>query len=1003
MRLLRRERSGWWTNSYTFSLVDYNPRNGSLPYAILSHRWSTNDKDEVTFQDIKQGKANRKVSGYKKLEFCAEQAAHDGLVHFWVDTCCIDKSNTIEVSTAINSMFRWYQNATKCYVYLPDVSSKQKQEHEWMAAFRHSDWFTRGWTLQELIAPRVVEFFSVEGTKLGSKQSLEQSLCEITGISVRALRGQPLSQIKEQERFDWTVRRETKVEEDMVYCLLGIFDIHMPLIYGEGQQKARARLHRKIQKAAQPNAFVTTDVPWIVPFERNSRFTGYEAQLAQLEEQLFGKYHTSKIAVTGLGGVDKTQLVLELLYRAREMHPEYSVMWIAATTRESLEQGYFKIAQELDIPGRNNENVNAMQLVQDHLSKDSTGPWLLVFDKADGISMWLTVRPVPKDDSVNSASQRPSTTSSPPIDYLSRSRQGRIIFTTRDGKAAARFAPQKIVTITEMSEEIAKELLTKSLSRQDLAGNPQDVSALLAALTYLPLAITQATAYINSRGITLANYLWLLEKKDKVDIDVLSEDFEDYGLYRNVKNPIATTWWVSFEYIRHSDPLAAEYLSFMACMHHRDIPQSLLPRGRSRRQEMDAIGTLSAYSFVSRRPGGTVLDLHRLVHLTMRNWLRQAGLLHKWTEKAVSRVGEVLPEAEHEHGTTAVWRAYLPHAQQVLASDLVSEESAQRVELLRKYGRCVYSDGRWNEAEAMFYKIVEIEGRVHSKNSGTVQSGWLWLASTYSKQGRWSEAEEIQESMVEIRKTELGVDHPETLLSMNNLASTYLDQSRLAEAERLQLQAVNMQKKRLGAEHSYTLKSMNNLALMYSNQGRNAEAEQIQLQLLEIRETKPGEEHPDTLMSMNNLALTYSDQEWWAEAERLQRRVLEIRKTKLDEGHHNILTTMNNLASTYSAQGRNIEAEQLQLYVLERYTAEKGEEHPDTLMGMNNLAITYSYLGRFEEAVQLMRKCVEHSTRLLGATHPRSVSSREMLLLLEAESSRRSRVLATRKGRTVPE
>ena len=337
MRLLKREKSGWLISTYAFSLTKFDPPNIPSEYAIFSHRWGP---DEVTYKDIENGTAKTKA-GYKKLEFCGEQAARDGLLYFWIDTCCIDKANNAELQEAINSMFKWYENARKCYVYLPDVSiddcaSGIATQDMWEPAFQKSEWFRRGWTLQELVAPKVVEFFSVEGKKLGDKESLERQIHQITAIAIEALQGKPLPQFDVQERLSWTARRQTTVEEDAVYCLLGIFNIHMPLIYGEGQQKALARLQREMQISSNPDSFVVTDAPWIVPFERNPRFTGRESQLAELEGKLFAKDHTSKIAITGLGGVGKTQLVLELLYRTRQKHKNCSIIWIPATTIEIL-------------------------------------------------------------------------------------------------------------------------------------------------------------------------------------------------------------------------------------------------------------------------------------------------------------------------------------------------------------------------------------------------------------------------------------------------------------------------------------------------------------------------------------------------------------------------------------------------------------------------------------------------------------------------------------------
>src|SRR5947209_1374185 len=162
-----------------------------------------------------------------------------------MDTCCIDQSNNNELSEAVNSMFRWYRNAVKCYVYLSDVPQPALSIND---AFRKSRWFTRGWTLQELLAPRSVEFFSREGNRLGDKTSLERQIHEITGIADSALRGAALSQFGVDERFSWIEHRQTTRKEDKAYSLLGIFDVFMPLIYGEGEKNAFKRLKASIQE-----------------------------------------------------------------------------------------------------------------------------------------------------------------------------------------------------------------------------------------------------------------------------------------------------------------------------------------------------------------------------------------------------------------------------------------------------------------------------------------------------------------------------------------------------------------------------------------------------------------------------------------------------------------------------------------------------------------------------------------------------------------------------------
>ncbi|KAF2487568.1 hypothetical protein BDY17DRAFT_289208 [Neohortaea acidophila] len=244
IRLLQRKPNG--------EIGVCEPASYNAPaYGILSHTWGT---EEILFRDLKPGAdMSRTMSkaGWRKIEFCAQQAAADGLQYFWIDTCCIDKKNAVELSAAINSMFRWYQSAACCYVYLSDVSIN---EGGWQEQFRRSRWFSRGWTLQELLAPRTVKFFSREGQLLGDKWSLEREIHETTQIPVQALRGSRLAEFGVSERMAWATGRQTTIEEDQVYCLLGIFEVFMPPIYGEGDAHAFSRLREEIEKRLQRHA-----------------------------------------------------------------------------------------------------------------------------------------------------------------------------------------------------------------------------------------------------------------------------------------------------------------------------------------------------------------------------------------------------------------------------------------------------------------------------------------------------------------------------------------------------------------------------------------------------------------------------------------------------------------------------------------------------------------------------------------------------------------------------
>lgn len=634
---------------------------------------------------------------------------------------------------------------------------------------------------------------------------------------------------------------------------------------------------------------------------------------------LFPGQHTAKVAISGLGGVGKTQLALELVYRVKNDHKNCSVIWIPATSKESLGQAYRNAAAKLGISGYDDAKADVKRLVQNHLSSESAGQWLLVFDNADEIGMWI-------DQPLQEESSRL-------IDYMPKSVHGSIIFTTRDKKAAIRLAGRNVIELSAMNEEDGKELLEKCLVDQEPVGQ-QDVEALLVQLMYLPLAIVQAAVYINTNGISLGDYLSLLEEQEEDVIDLLSEDFEDDGRYHDLKNPIATTWLISFEQIRHRDPLAADYLSFMACVDAKDIPQSLLPPGQSRKQEMEAMGTLQGYSFIAKRSVDSAVTVHRLVHLAMRNWLRKEGLLSHWVSKTIAILAKNMGSIDYDKRT---WRSCMPHAHYVLGSPLMSEDDKGKLDLLRKYAKCLYYDGRYQEAESIWERVTEnLKTKLGDDHPKTLHN-MSNLAATYRKQGRWKEAEKLDLRAVEGLTKKLGVDHTDTLISMGNLALTYRKQSLLEKAAKLQEQVLEGLKTKLGADHQDTLISMINLASTYKIQGRHIEAEKLELRAIEGFKAEFGIDHPDTLIGMNNLALTYRRQNRWEEAEELQLQLVEICRKKL------------------------------------------GTHHPDTLHYMRKLAVLWKDRNRQEDALKLMQTCYDLQQTILGASHPRTLATQSTL------------------------
>lgn len=225
-------------------MKSFNP--DEIPsYAILSHKWG---RDEVLYTDI-INKTSRSREAYDKVKSACEKAIEYGFDYVWIDTCCIDKSSSAELSEAINSMFGWYSQSQVCFAFLSDyMNSPEEQGEAGDKAFSESRWFTRGWTLQELLAPSRIIFFGAGWVEIGTKTDLRAELASFTRISEDILIGRrPLETASIANRMGWAAHRVTTRPEDIAYCLMGLFDVNMPLLYGEGS-KAFLRLQEEIMK-----------------------------------------------------------------------------------------------------------------------------------------------------------------------------------------------------------------------------------------------------------------------------------------------------------------------------------------------------------------------------------------------------------------------------------------------------------------------------------------------------------------------------------------------------------------------------------------------------------------------------------------------------------------------------------------------------------------------------------------------------------------------------------
>lgn len=710
----------------------------------------------------------------------------------------------------------------------------------------------------------------------------------------------------------WAARRTTARDEDGAYCLLGLFEVFMPFIYGEGRNGAFSRLREEIAKSSKAHAPASklASTLWNVPFLRNRHFVGQEEYLKKLEGLLSDEQPPSEIAITGLGGVGKTQIAIEFAYLMRARSSACSIFWLTATSSESLQQGFADIAQLLQVYHPEQEKNDTKKAVQHALNLERTGRWLIILDNVDNKDLW--------DSELKG--------------FLPRSQHGCIVCTPRSRKVAVEIAASHVIEMSSMGEQMGMKLLSKLLIRQELLDAKQDAHDLLTRLTFQPLAMTQAAAYINKNGITLSEYVSLLSEQEEDVIELLSEDFNDMGRYDSAKNPVATTWLLSFEQMRIQDRLAAEYLSFMACVDTKAIPRTLLPPAKSPKLQVDALGMLDAYYFVTRRTTDNTFDVHRLVHLAMRNWLRREGTLTQCTINALERLEEIIPKDEDGIYTTrSIWRPYLPHARSLLDAQVEEDFEAKRGILLKAFADSLFSDGRYNEAASSYLEFSKLKQRLLGEEHLDTLFSKGRLLSAYLRQGRFEEAERLGLSVSEMSQRVLGDEHEKTLRIKAIVADVYTRSNRWKDAEKLASEVLTSRRRLFGEGSSATADSMATMAEIYRHEKRWMEAEELGTQATKTYQGLYGNEHPKTMIRMNDLALTYHLSGNLSKAEEIYTQVIQIQKRVLGENQPDTLSSQVNLAGTYRRQERWEEAEEIYEQVIKASVTVLGERNYRTI------------------------------------------------------------------------
>ncbi|KAI6777751.1 uncharacterized protein J7T54_003808 [Emericellopsis cladophorae] len=533
--------------------------------------------------------------------------------------------------------------------------------------------------------------------------------------------------------------------------------------------------------------WVPTEI--LVPYPENEGFVQRVSHLRTLTSQLgFGTNvakSRSRVALYGLGGV-----------------------------------GYTFIARDCKIPGYDDPNADTLSLVRTWLERTYRGRWLMVIDNADDTELFFQT--LQQDNTHPSA---PAIGAGQLGRFVPMCPHGSVLITSRNKQTASRLAPGKPpIGVGSMTDMEALQLVRVATGDDELL--IETTTPLAARLEHIPLALAQATAFIEENSTTIDDYIQLLDESDEGLIDRLSEPFEAFGGGSDTPHAVTATWIISFEQIEKQHAFASSVLSMVSLLDRQSIPESFLKdyyvlarpaqptEGSDLAAVAKALGTLQAFSFISKGKDKTV-DMHRLVQLVTRKWLVMRGKMGHFAQGALEVVSNAFPYGGFENRDLCL--QYLPHANAVLATKNKKEGDAElkMASLLHKMSGMSLFQGHWDIAEKYLDEAVDTRQLVLGEEHPDTLSSMTNLASTYSSQGRWTEAESLQVQVMETRQRVLGEEHPDALISKANLASTYWNQGRWTEAESLELQVMETTQRVLGEEHPDNFQSPSFHSLRY--------------------------------------------------------------------------------------------------------------------------------------------------------------------------------------------
>ncbi|KAF4457789.1 kinesin light chain [Fusarium austroafricanum] len=718
-----------------------------------------------------------------------------------------------------------------------------------------------------------------------------------------------------------------------------------------------AAKRRKVARGAMDLAEEGYEPCYYIPFTRNPRFTGRAAILNALDDKFFGPDQSQKVALVGLGGVGKTQIALHFAYQIKEKRPDYSIFWVPILSDETAERAYVDIAKKLRLQ-KNSEDDDVKDLVCQHLCSNKAGKWLFIVDNADDQELLLG-----------------SAEKSGLEEYLPHSEDGIVLLTTRSRHVAVEFAQSDVIDTEQMDQEEATTLLEKSLVQKQLLQNEVAVVELLTYLTFLPLAITQAAAYLNQTRAPIRTYLGLLRNDEDNDTGVLDREFRDNTRYKGSQNAVGTTWIVSFRQIQKTNQLAVDLLSFMSCIEPKAIPQSILPDAEADELEW-AIGTLCSYSFLVRREETNVFDMHSLVHTATRGWLEKQNQERRVSNDVICRLAARFPTKDDAHYDLR--REYLPHAMRLLNRNL-GNKTAEAYQLFEKVGNSFYADRRFKEAIRCFKEVCCWRQVLYSETDGFRLASEHALASAYLNDRRIKDSIEMLEHVVAIRKEILDKKNHFRLASEHELARAYLSDRRIKDAIKIAEHMVAVRKETLDEKDHDRLASEQVLASAYLNNRQIKGAIDILEHVVAVRKETLDEKDHDRLASEHALASAYLDDRRIEDAIEILEHVVAVRKETLDEKDHSRLASEHAFGIAYLYDRRVKDAIEILEHVVTVRKETLDEKDHSRLASEQVLASAYLNDRRIKDAIEMLEHVMAVQKETLDEKDPSRQLSADLL------------------------